>query len=375
MQRHQLMVLHCRWMVVGQHSKATVMSSKKINLALQGGGAHGAYTWGVLDRLLEEEDLIIDSISGTSAGAMNGAIMAYGYRHGGRKAAKEKLEAFWHRVSQMAAFANPVQQTQLERFTEGWNIDDSFSYQWFDMLTRMFSPYQLNPLNLNPMRTLLAELIDWDKFNEGGDMHLFVTATCVRTGQPRVFKCHEINEDVLLASACIPFYFQSVVIEGEAYWDGGYMGNPSIWPLIYSSHVGDVLLVQINPIVRSGLPKTAHEIVNRMNEITFNSSLIAEMRAINFVSRLVRDNHLDTKKYRDVRMHLIPAPDDALGLNASSKVNTDWAFLQFLRDTGRKVAEQWLVTCKADVGVKSTVDIEEAFLNIRSDVKASKATA
>jgi NTE family protein len=338
------------------------MAEKHINLALQGGGSHGAYSWGVLDRLLEEEDIVIDSASGTSAGAMNAAVMADGYRRGGRLEAKKKLAEFWLRVSELGALVNPVHQTQIEHFAEGWNIDDTLSYQWFDMLTRMFSPYQLNPFNLNPLRDVLNEIIDWSQINKGGDIHLFVTATSVRHGRPRVFRCHEITENVLLASACIPFFFQSVEIKGEAYWDGGYMGNPSIWPLIYESAVEDILLVQINPIIRDGTPKTAHDIINRLNEITFNSSLVAEMRAINFVSRLIRENHLDPNKYRDVRMHLIACPDEELGLNASSKVNTDWRFFQFLHGIGRDKAENWLRRHKADIGVKSTVDIATTFL-------------
>jgi len=338
------------------------MTEKHINLALQGGGAHGAYTWGVLDRLLEEDDIVIDSVSGTSAGAMNAVVLADGFRHGGRPAAKRKLEEFWLKISQLGAVVNPVHQTQVEQLTEGWNIDDTLGYQWFDMLTRMFSPYQLNPFNLNPLREVLTDVVDWRRINQGGDIHLFITATAVRTGQPRVFRCHEVTEDVLLASACIPFFFQSVEIEDEPYWDGGFMGNPSIWPLIYHSPVSDILLVQINPIVRDGTPKTAHDIINRLNEITFNSSLVAEMRAINFVSRLVRENHLDLAKYRDIRMHLIACPDESLGLNASSKVNTDWRFFQFLRDVGRERTENWLRQHKPAIGLKSTVNIAETFL-------------
>jgi NTE family protein len=337
------------------------MAEKQLNLALQGGGSHGAYTWGVLDRLLEEESIRINSISGTSAGAMNAAVLAGGYRRGGRAEARRKLAEFWQGVSEMAAFTNPMQQTEVEHLAEGWNIDGSLGYQWFDLMTRMFSPYQLNPLNLNPLKTLLSRVIDWDHVNKGGEVNLFITATSVQTGQARVFRCQEINEDVLLASACIPFYFQSVEIDGQAYWDGGYVGNPSIWPLIYHTDVRDVLLVQINPLIRLGTPRTAHEIVNRMNEITFNSSLLAELRAINFVSRLVRDNHLDQNKYKDMRMHMIEAPDAKLDLNASSKVNTDWRFLTFLRDTGRDKAEEWLKKNKNKIGKEATVDIDKVF--------------
>jgi NTE family protein len=339
------------------------MPKKQINLALQGGGSHGAYTWGVLDRLLDEEDIEISGISGTSAGAMNGAVMAYAYRHGGAPAAKAKLEEFWRRVSELGTFMTSPYQAQLQRYTMGWNIDDTPAYQWMDMLTHMFSPYQLNPFNINPLRNLLSELVDWEKFNEGGEMPLFVTATSVRTGQPRVFRCEEINEDVLMASACLPFNFQSVEVGGEPYWDGGYMGNPSIWPLVYYTEVSDALLVQINPIVRDGVPKTAHQIMNRLNEITFNSSLIAEMRAINFVSKLIHDHNLNIPDYKEVRMHMIEAPDAALNLNASSKSNADWNFLKMLRDAGRIKAEEWIAKNKQFIGIKPTINIEKEFLS------------
>lgn len=345
---------------------------KEINLALQGGGAHGAYTWGVLDRLLEEEDISFHAVSGTSAGAMNAVVLADGFREGGREGAKNNLALFWENISRMGLLFNPTNRSDLEEFAEGWNIDTSFSYRLFDMMTRMFSPYQLNPFNLNPLRDVLTDMINWERINEGGDIHLFVTATSVHTGRPRVFRSHEINEDVLLASACIPFFFQSVEIEGEPYWDGGYSGNPSIWPLIYKSDVKDVLLVQINPIVRMGTPTNANDIINRLNEITFNSSLIAEMRAINFVSKLVSSGKLEGENYRNMHIHMIEAPDQTHGLNASSKVNTDLAFLRFLFGIGRERAEEWLRINKKDIGNRSTVDIQDVFLGVPSEEIAGR---
>ena len=339
------------------------MQQKKLNLALQGGGSHGAYTWGVLDRLLEEEDILINSVSGTSAGAMNAVVMADGYRRGGRPAAKEKLREFWKNVSQYSAFSNPIHEKDGKFVAEGLDAYQSWGYQWFEMLTRMFSPTQLNPYNFNPVRDILTKSIDWENINKGGDIHLFVTATSVRTGQPRVFRCHEISEDVLMASACLPFLFAPVVIEGEPFWDGGYMGNPSIWPLIYHTEIMDVLLVQINPIIRETVPTTAQDIANRLNEITFNSSLIAEMRAINFVGKLVDSNHLDPNKYRKILMHMISHPDEVLGLNAASKVNADWGFLTFLHQEGRKKADAWIKANKEKIGVEASIDIEEVFLS------------
>lgn len=338
---------------------------KKLNLALQGGGSHGAFSWGVLDRLLEEEDLHIQGISGTSAGAMNGAVLVHGYMENGRDGAKAALEAFWREVSVVGGFASPMHSTPLSAWQEGWNLDHSAGYSWFDMMSRVFSPYELNPLNINPLKTVLERVIKIESLQACSTIQLFVAATSVHSGQPRVFGCEEMTIDVLLASACIPFLFQAVEIDGEPYWDGGYMGNPVIWPLVYNTPVEDVLLVQINPLYRAETPKRAYEIINRLNEINFNSSLIAEMRAINFVARLIKDNKLDDKKYKDVRMHMVSLPGEMLHLNASSKLNTSWEFFMELRDMGRLQAEDWLKHHKAHIGQKATVNIAETFLKPR----------
>lgn len=335
--------------------------TKRINLALQGGGAHGAYTWGVLDRLLEEETLEIEGISGTSAGAMNAAMLVNGFCHNGRDGAKACLEEFWRRVSEAAAFS-PLHKTPLERLLTGWNMDFSLAYHWFDMLSRVFSPYELNPLNINPMRTIVESMLDKESLNACSIIKLFITATHVASGQARVFHCHEITPDVLMASTCIPFLFQGVEIEGDIYWDGGYMGNPAIWPLIYHCNTEDVILVQINPLHDYDLPNSANEIINRLNEISFNSSLVAEMRAINFVSRLLKEGSLDPKRYKDMRMHLIYSPEAMHNLNASSKMNADWDFFLFLKNIGREAAEQWLKENWAKVGQEGTLDIREKFL-------------
>jgi len=336
--------------------------TKKINLALQGGGAHGAYTWGVLDRLLEEKNVEIEGISGTSAGAMNAAMLVNGFVQGGREGAKECLETFWRRVSEAAAFS-PLHKTPLDRMLTGWNMDLSPAYHWFDLMSRIFSPYELNPLHINPMRSIIEELIDEDQVKACSTIKLFVTATHVASGQARVFQCHEITPDVLLASACLPFIFQAIEIDGQNYWDGGYMGNPAIWPLIYNCQSEDVVLVQINPIHDEKLPQTAGEIINRLNEISFNSSLIAEMRAINFVSKLLQEGTVSAKRYKDMRVHLIYAADHLKSLNASSKMNADWDFFLYLKNIGRLTAEHWLNTHWKDVGHKSTVDINEKFLS------------
>ncbi len=335
--------------------------TKTINLALQGGGAHGAYTWGVLDRLLEEKDLTIEGISGTSAGAMNAAVLVDGYVKGGSEGAKESLEIFWKRVSDIASFS-PLHKSAPERMLTGWNMDASPAYRWFDLLSRIFSPYTLNPLNINPLRTILEDMLDLEALRACCIIKLFISATHVASGQARVFHCDEITSDVLMASTCIPFFFQAVDIDGEHYWDGGYMGNPAIWPLIYNCNSEDVVLVQINPIHREALPRTADEIINRLNEITFNSSLIAEMRAIEFVSKLLKQDRLERERYKDMRMHLIYSPEQMHDLNASSKVNADWDFFLYLKHIGRQAADRWLKTHGGDIGVKSSVNIHDKFL-------------
>lgn len=347
-------------------------ATKTINLALQGGGAHGAYSWGVLDRLLEEEKLSIEGISGTSAGAMNGAMLVNGYMKGGREGAKECLEQFWLKISDAGAFS-PLRKTPVERALTGWNMDYSPAYHWLDLMSRMLSPYMFNPLNINPVRDVLQDLLDLDAVHACGVIKLFVTATHVASGQARVFGCDEISIDTLLASSCMPFLFQAVEIDGEHYWDGGYMGNPAIWPLIYNCKSEDVALVQINPIHNDQLPQNAHDIINRLNEITFNSSLIAEMRAIDFVSRLRQENRLDRKRYKDMHMHLIYAADQMHQLTASSKVNADWDFFIFLKNVGRQTAEAWLKAHWQDIGVRSSVNIREKFLS--AGKKAAKKPA
>jgi len=337
------------------------VAAKKLNLALQGGGAHGAYTWGVLDRLLEEKDILIEGISGTSAGALNAAMLVNGYIMGGRDGAKEQLATFWKRISEAAAFS-PLHKSPMDRILTGWNMDMSPAYHWLDLLSRIFSPYELNPLNFNPMRSILEDMLDEDALGRTHLIKLFITATHVASGQARVFTCHDITPDVLMASTCIPFMFQAVEIKGEHYWDGGYMGNPSIWPLIYHCESEDVILVQINPIHDDMLPRTAGEIINRLNEISFNSSLIAEMRAIDFVARLLEEGKLNPKQYKSMRMHLVYSSDEMHHLNASSKMNADWDFFVHLKEIGHNAADAWLRKHWADVGKKSTLNIRDKFL-------------
>ena len=336
-------------------------SAKKINLALQGGGSQGSYTWGVLDRLLEDPRISIDAISGTSAGAMNAIVLADGYVKGGREGAREALANFWNKVSQLGNFS-PIQHVPLQKQFNMWNMDWSPTFAFFDSLSRVYSPYQTNPLNINPLREVLAACVDFDRLRNSDALKIFITATSVTTGQPRVFSHNEITIDAVMASACLPFLFQAVEIDGDCYWDGGYMGNPSIWPLSYHTRTDDIVIVEINPIIREGVPTEAKDIINRLNEIAFNASLISEMRAINFVNRLIKLGHLKDPNYRSLNIHLIASAKEMVQMNASSKLNVSTEFFTYLHELGRTAADGWLKKNFDKIGVASSVNIEEAFL-------------
>ncbi len=336
---------------------------KKLNLALQGGGAHGAFTWGVLDRLLEEDDIHIQAISGTSAGAMNAAVLIDGMEEGGRDRAKAQLAEFWGQISGISKLLGPWLQAPFQgNWQQMIGYESNLTQSWLDTLTRTFSPYELNPLNINPLREVLEGMINFDRLRASDCVEIFVTATNVETGHPRLFERSEVTSDVLLASGCLPFVYQAIEIEGVPYWDGGYVGNPSIWPLYYKTPCGDVMLIQINPLMRAGTPRHAADIVNRLNEITFNTSLVAEMRAIQFVRDLIDEGKLNEKDYRRVNVHMVEPPPELQALNASSKMNANWEFFVFLKEIGRTEMDKWLKKHKKMIGVNSTMDITKTFL-------------
>ena len=339
--------------------------TKTINLALQGGGAHGAFTWGALERLLEEGDLEFEAITATSAGAMNAAMMVTGLARGGRQGAKDLLEEFWRKIversagpsSPFAMFALPPDPATLSKFYEY-----SPAYMMSDWLTRTFSPYQLNPLNINPLRDLLLELIDFEEVCNDFGPQVFINATNVRQGRPRIFSGEEICVDAILASACLPYLFQAVEIDGEPYWDGGYVGNPAIYPLIYKAKCRDVLIVHINPIERSGTPVTGGEITNRINEISFNASLMREMRAIDFVQNLIDGGVIDKDKWKRMRVHSVRDDATMAAFSVATKVTPDWTVITELRKAGRATADAWLLNHKDKIGVTDSVDIRGEFL-------------
>jgi NTE family protein len=326
-----------------------------VDLALQGGGAHGAFTWGVLDRLLDESWLTFDGISGTSAGAMNAAVMASGHAHGGADGAKAALEDFWKRVSDASKFS-PMRRGPMEMLTGQWTLDYSPMYLAAEMASRIFSPYDLNPLGAHPLSPILADMVDFEALTDS-PIKLFITATNVRTGAGHVFRNAQITPDVLLASGCLPTMFQAVEIDGEFYWDGGYSGNPTITPLVRECDSRDTILVQINPIVRNEIPRSARDIMNRLNEVSFNAPLLKELRMIALLHQVADPGRGEGALWAGMRLHRI-ATDRVTELTSSSKMITEWRFLCGLRDEGRRTAQHFLDTHAADLGKRSTVDLE-----------------
>jgi len=326
-----------------------------IDLALQGGGSHGAFTWGVLDRLLEEPWLRIEAISGTSAGAMNAAVLADGWTKGGASGARAALDSYWDRVARAAVFS-PLQRTPLDRALGRWTLDHSPVFIGFDLMARVVSPYTLNPHGFNPLEKILDESIDFARLTQS-PIKLFVTATNVRTGRGRIFRNAEITPDVLLASACLPTLFQAVEIDGEAYWDGGYVGNPTITPLIRESNAQDTILVQINPRERPGTPRSASEILNRLNEVSFNATLMKELRMIALMRQVADPGSGEGARWAGMRTHRIMT-EMMTELGYSSKLNAERAFLDMLRDEGRRAAGAFLDEHADDLGHRSTTDLD-----------------
>ena len=326
-----------------------------VDLALQGGGSHGAFTWGVLDRLLEEPWLEIDGISGTSAGAMNAAVLVDGHAKGGSAGARTALENFWRRVSEAARFS-PFRRGPLDVLLGRWTLDSSPLYVTIDLMSRLLSPYDLNPMGNNPLRAILAEAIDFARLAQA-PIKLFITATNVRSGRGHVFKNNTITPDVLLASACLPTMFQAIEIDGEPYWDGGYSGNPKITPLVQECKSQDTILVQINPVEREGCPRSASEILNRLNEVSFNAVLLKELRMMALLRQVANPGNSEGAQWAGMRIHRV-ASEMLTELGASSKLNAEWEFFSLLHDEGRRSAQVFLETHALDLGRRSTLDLD-----------------
>jgi NTE family protein len=335
-------------------------TTKRINLALQGGGAHGAFTWGVLDHLLSDERLSVEGISGASAGAVNAVMLADGLVRGGRAEAQKRLADFWRAVSSTGNLP-PLQRAVVERLLSFVPLDSTPMQAWFDGLSRYFSPYDVNPLNINPLKDLIDHFVDFEALRANTDLQLFVSATNVQTGRVRVFPRDKIDASAVMASACLPMLFRAVEIDGIPYWDGGYLGNPVIFPFFGTTKTEDVLVIQINPLVRQGTPTSASEILNRIDEITFNSSLISEYRAIDFVARLIDQGRLPRGtgpgQYRRINIHRILLDRFGTHFDAFSRMTTAYDFLEMLHVSGKRAARRFLDQHFDDIGVRSTVDL------------------
>ena len=344
----------------------------RINLALQGGGAHGAFTWGVLDRLLEEEDIEIEGITATSAGAMNAAALKYGWLVGGNQGARTKLDAFWEEISAHTVLPNDLIQGWLmpllpDPAQYSRMLERSAGYMAIDAASRMFSPYEVNPLGIHPLRPVVRKMLDFDKVCAHAGPKLFVSATNVRTGKIKVFSGDEISVDSLLASACLPTLYQAIEIEDpetgriEAYWDGGYMGNPALFPLFYETKTRDILIVHINPTHREEIPRSAMQIMNRVNEISFNSSLLRELRAISFVQRLLADGTMERGRMKRILVHMVADDDLMTRLSVTTKLIPIPQVLTSLKLAGRSAAERFLEAHFDDLGERQTADLETMF--------------
>ena len=352
---------------------------KTVNLALQGGGSHGAFTWGVLDALLEDGRLQLDGVSGASAGAMNAVALAHGFAQAQpktpaargaaaipgpdpRERARESLAHFWGEVVQLGAVGS-LQRNMLDIFFGGWQLDQGASNFLANAVGQVASPYQTNPLDINPLRDLLERTIDFERIAHLQEPKVFVSATHVATGKAEIFSGKRLTAASVMASACLPMLFRAVEIDGEAYWDGGYSGNPAIHPLIYRCQSTDILLVQINPLARDKPPHTAHEILDRVNELTFNASLLAQMRAIDFVNRLLQDGRLHPGGYRPVMLHRIDGGETLEAYSGASRASADAALIDALFKLGWAQAHDWLKHRFGQVGVKSTINIERDYLD------------
>jgi len=337
----------------------TIAGQKVINLALQGGGSHGAFTWGVLDRLLEEEQLTIDGITATSAGSINAVLLAYGLSVGGREEAKRTLEHFWRRMSAMTA-SSLFQPSIFDKMSGSFGLDFAPGYVLTNMFCQLLSPYQLNPFNLNPLKHLLEEVVDFQRLRRQTAVNLFLGATNVRSCKLKVFCGRELTADHVLASSCLPFLMHAVEIDGEHYWDGGFIGNPAFFPVIYECEARDIILVHLTPIQRQDVPTTASSILSRMQEISLNSSLVREMRAVAFVNKLIDQRRMIGGK--KIVVHVIEADGVIRDLPNTSKMNADWDFLLHLHSMGRRCANDWLCYNVNKVGMEPTVDMAGKFL-------------
>lgn len=334
---------------------------KHINLALQGGGAHGAFTWGILDKFLELDLFTIEGISATSAGSMNAVVLAQGLMNDGNEGARKLLHEFWHALSDYAKWFGIGAPTPADFFLQPY-LKMPASFYAFTSVINLYSPYEFNPFNYHPIREILQGIVDIEKIKKHSKIKLFICATNVKTGKIRIFKEPELTIDAILASACLPKLFQAVEVNGEFYWDGGYLGNPAIFPLIYNTEARDILILHVVPIVREHIPHTVTEIDSRLREVSFNSSLMREMRAVAFVTKLIdqgwiKEEYVD--RLKKLRMHALRADHDLSQYPLASVFTPDWDFLLELRNLGRQAAEVWIKENYEAIGKHATINFDE----------------
>lgn len=336
------------------------MQKRSVTLALQGGGSHGAFTWGVLDRLLEDERIDIEAISGASAGAVNAVVLAHGYALGGRHGARSSLNDFWERVSTKAPFSFLPEESSTAADI-GVGNDAPMALKMFLSLTRVLSPYQLNPFDINPLRDILAEQIDFDRLRADGRIKLFIAATQVSSGTLRIFRNKQLTLDALLASACLPAIHRAVEIDDEAYWDGGFTANPPIFPLVHQCSARDIMVVLLHGNPQPGVPSTANEICERLTEIGFSAALFTELQGIALAKREAQRSWFAfgrlERRLRNLNVHLVDSREFMSRLNGLSKLNTQAPFINALRNEGRNQAEQWLQENFQHLGVRSSFNL------------------
>ncbi|GHU11539.1 alpha/beta hydrolase [Alphaproteobacteria bacterium] len=334
---------------------------KRISIAMQGGGAHGAYTWGVLDRLLQEKDLVVEGVSGTSAGGMNAVATAQGIIQGGNEGGRQLLDKYWHVMSD-AGRSSIFKPGVLDILANKYTMHNSPGFLMFDFISKIMSPYQMNPSGADPLKDLINKLFDFDVLKDDDSVKVFLTATHVYTGKLKMFGNKDLSAEALLATACLPTIHAAVMVKGEYYWDGGFIGNPAIFPLINECNTADVMIIKLNPTHRNRLPTTAAEIGDRLNEITNNTSIVREMRAMHFITRLIDEGIIEKGKLKRMHVHLIEDEEVFQDLGWSSKLNTDIGFLEHLRDAGRKSADKWLGRNYHKIGYETTADVEGEFV-------------
>lgn len=336
---------------------------KRISIAIQGGGAYGAYGWGVLERLLQEDDLVIDALSGSSAGAINAVVLADGYAHGGgREGARRALDKFWRTLGATASLS-PLQRTPHDRMAPTFTMEFSPLYHLLELAGAMAGPVREGPITLNPLRHFLSATIDFERVRSCEELQLFIAATNVRTGTGKLFTRGEMDVQRLIASACLPTVFAAVEVDGEMYWDGSYVANPPLTPLMRHSAASDLIIIQNNPIARKDMPRNIADIANRANEIAFNISFVREVSALQYLNGVPDEQRGAGMAHRSMHLHLISGNEFLVDHAISAKFSAEMPFLQTLHDQGVQSAERWLDQHRTDIGVRSTLDPTPVFFS------------